>query len=64
MFTFDELQSSLGTSIFRNSSSATNHTRPDYLPDYLFVSYDYALSKVPPKAGLYCYLKQALYDSF
>ena len=37
---------------------------PDYLSDYLFVSYDYALSNVPPKAGLYCYITQAQYDLF
>ena len=41
MFEFDVFCGSLVTSIFGNWSWATNTTHPDYLPDYLSVSYDY-----------------------
>ena len=41
-FTFDVCWGSLGTSILGNSSWATSNTLdPDYLSDYLSVSYDY-----------------------
>ena len=44
MFTFAEFRGSLDASIFWNSSSASVILDPDYLPDYLYVSYDYVLT--------------------
>ena len=41
VFTFDVFWSSLGTSIFGNSSSAANNAQSRLIPDYLSVSYDY-----------------------
>ena len=44
MFISDVCWSSLGTSIFGNSSSAAIILDPDYLPDYLSNSYDYEIT--------------------
>ena len=45
MFTFDVCWGSLGTSIFRNSSSAANNTR-SRLPSRLSISDDYEITMI------------------